>query len=74
MTFEEKLEKLEEIVNKLENEKLNLESSIALYQEAKKLSDELNKELNESIKKMSYIVENGQIKSIETIESTSKDI
>ncbi len=74
MTFEEKLEKLEEIVNKLENEKLNLESSIALYQEAKKLSDELNKELNESINKMSYIVENGQIKSIETIESTSKDI
>ena len=74
MTFEEKLEKLEEIVNKLENEKLNLESSIALYQEAKKLSDELNKELNESIKKMSYIVENGQIKSIETIENTSKDI
>lgn len=74
MTFEEKLEKLEEIVNKLENEKLNLESSIALYQEAKYLSDELNKELNESINKMSYIVENGQIKSIETIENTSKDI
>ena len=74
MTFEEKLEKLEEIVNKLENEKLNLESSIALYQEAKKLSDELNKELNESINKMPYIVENGQIKSIETIENTSKDI
>lgn len=74
MTFEEKLEKLEEIVNKLENEKLNLESSIALYQEAKRLSDELNKELNESINKMSYIVENGQIKSIETIENTSKDI
>ncbi len=74
MTFEEKLEKLEEIVNKLENEKLNLESSIALYQEAKKLSDELNKELNESINKMSYIVENGQVRSIEEIESTSKDI
>lgn len=74
MTFEEKLEKLEEIVNKLENEKLNLESSIALYQEAKKLSDELNKELNESINKMYYIVENGQIKSIEEIENTSKDI
>ena len=74
MTFEEKLEKLEEIVNKLENEKLNLESSIALYQEAKKLSDELNKELNESISKMSYIVENGQIKSIEEIENASKDI
>lgn len=74
MTFEEKLEKLEEIVNKLENEKLNLESSIALYQEAKKLSDELNKELNESINKMSYIVENGKVRSIEEIESTSKDI
>ena len=74
MTFEEKLEKLEEIVNKLENEKLNLDSSIALYQEAKKLSDELNKELNESINKMSYIVENGQVRSIEEIESISKDI
>ena len=61
-------------MNKLENEKLNLESSIALYQEAKKLSDELNKELNESINKMSYIVENGQVRSIEEIESTSKDI
>ena len=57
-----------------EENQLNLESSIALYQEAKKLSDELNKELNESINKMSYIVENGQIKSIETIENTSKDI
>ena len=37
MTFEEKLHKLEEILSKLESDKLGLEESVKLYEEGKKL-------------------------------------
>lgn len=73
MTFEEKLKKLEELTNRLENESLSLEDSVNLYQEAKKLSQELTQELNESLEKLSYVVENGQIKPLSG-EEIKKDI
>lgn len=38
MQFEEALEKLEEIVNTLENEEVSLEKSIALYKEGMAVS------------------------------------
>ncbi len=47
-TFEEKLNRLNEIVSKIEGETLMLKQSIALYQEGKKLIQELEKELEEA--------------------------
>lgn len=73
MTFEEKLKKLEELANRLESENLTLEDSVNIYQEAKLISQELTKELNDSMEKLSYIVENGQIKPFDS-EEVKKDI
>ena len=60
LSIEEKFELLEKLVNKLENEKLSLEESIKLYEEAMKLSRELSIELNEVTKKVMLIQENGE--------------
>lgn len=60
LSIEEKFEKLENLVNKLENEKLSLEESITLYEEAMKLSKELSIELNEVTKKVLLIQEDGK--------------
>lgn len=74
MTFEEKLMQLEGLVNQLENNKIGLKESIEIYQKAKDLSKELNDELNESMKKLSYIVDNGEVKPLFDIENEKKDI
>lgn len=60
LTIEQKFEKLEQLVNKLETEKLSLEESISLYEEAMKLSKELSLELNEVTKKVLLIQEDGK--------------
>lgn len=73
MTFEEKLQNLEDIIKKLENETISLDESVKLYQEAKKLSKELNDELNDSMKKLSFVVEDGQIKPLD-LNELKKDI
>ena len=61
MTIEQKFELLEKLVSKLENEKLSLEESIKVYEEAMKLSKELSLELNEVTKKVMIIQEEGNI-------------
>lgn len=60
ITIEEKFELLEKLVSKLENEKLSLEESIKIYEEAMKLSKELSIELNEVTKKVLLIQEDGK--------------
>lgn len=50
--FETKLDRLNEIVAKMENEVLPLESSIALFEEGKKLIADLEAELKEAEKKL----------------------
>ena len=50
--FETKLNRLNEIVAKRENEVLPLESSIALFEEGKKLITDLEAELKEAEKKL----------------------
>lgn len=74
MSFEEKLKKLEDLVDKLENDKIGFKESIEIYKEAKKLSKELNDELNDSINKLSYIVEDGVVRPLFDIENEKKDI
>lgn len=50
-----------------------LQDACKIYQEAKTLEKELNDELNESMKKLAFIVEDGQIKEI-NINELKKDI
>ena len=50
--FETKLNRLNEIVAKMENEVLPLESSIALFEEGKKLITDLEAEHKEAEKKL----------------------
>lgn len=50
--FETKLNRLNEIVAKMENEVLPLENSIALFEEGKKLITDLEAELKEAEKKL----------------------
>jgi exodeoxyribonuclease VII small subunit len=57
--FEKKLDRLNEIVEKIENETLPLETSIALYQEGLKLIKELESELKDAEKKI------GQFKEVD---------
>jgi len=60
-TFEEKLKLLEEMVAKLEKDDLGLSESIELFEKSQKLAKELKLELDESLSKISYIVENDTI-------------
>lgn len=73
-TFEEKMKQLESIVSALEEENLGLEASVRLYEQAKALSKELNEELEVSVKKISAMVENGQIEPYFEEKETKKDI
>ena len=73
MTFEDKIKRLEEISTILENDNLPLQDAFKIYQEAKVLEKELNDELNETMKKLAFIVEDGQIKEID-INELKKDI
>ncbi len=57
--FEASLKRLEEIVEKMENETLPLEESISLFEEGQKLIEVLAKELEEAEKKI------GQYKIVE---------
>lgn len=53
--FEEKLKRLQEIVDKLEDQECDLDESIKLYEEGLKLSKELNSILNKYDKKLEEI-------------------
>ncbi|MDD6302769.1 MAG: exodeoxyribonuclease VII small subunit [Bacillales bacterium] len=58
LSIEEKMTKLEDICKRLENEKMTLEESLSLYEEAMKLSSSLNEELNDVTKKIE-LIQNG---------------
>ncbi|MCR5186092.1 MAG: exodeoxyribonuclease VII small subunit [Clostridia bacterium] len=60
--FEELIEKLEAITNRLENDKLSLDESVALFEEGMKLSKKCNTKLEEAEKKITMLInENGEI-------------
>jgi exodeoxyribonuclease VII small subunit len=63
MDFEKKLNRLEEIVQKMEKGDLALEDSLKLFEEGVKLSRECHQRLNEAesqVKKLISIDENGK--------------
>lgn len=57
MNFEEAMEKLEHIVNDLENGKKSLDESMDLFQQGIALTRLCNQQLGEYEKKLSFLVE-----------------
>jgi len=62
-SFEEQMEDLEKIVKDLEKGDLNLDDSVAKFEEGIKISKECNKILEDAEKKITILVnENGEMK------------
>ncbi len=59
MAFEISINKLDEIVKKLESGDLPLEESVALYEEGIKLAAECKKELDETKQKVKILEDQG---------------
>lgn len=57
MQFEEAMEKLEQIVNRLENEEVPLEEAIELFQEGMRLSKWCGGKLDQVEKKIDMLIE-----------------
>lgn len=58
LSFEELMKRLEEVTNKLEKEELNLDESVALFEEGMKLSKKCNETLENAEKRISILLEN----------------
>ena len=70
ISFEESCLRLEEIIARLEDEKLSLDESVKLYEEGMKLVTKCNKELMDAERKIKILTrgENGQIGEKEITE------
>ncbi len=63
LNFEQLMEKLEDITNKLEKEQLSLDDSVKLFEEGIELSKKCNLKLEEAEKKITVLInENDEIK------------
>lgn len=61
--FEEMLDKLESIVQSLEKDNLNLDESIAKFEDGMKLAKDCNKKIEEAEKRITILLnENGEMK------------
>lgn len=56
MSFEKKLTRLEEIVQKMESGEMSLDESLKLFEEGVKLSKDCNSELNQAEQKVKTLV------------------
>lgn len=56
-TFEEQMEQLENIVSELEKGDLNLDESVAKFEEGMKLSKDCNKMLEQAEKKITILLQ-----------------
>ena len=57
MKFEDKLKRLDEIVETMSNKLLSLDDSIALYEEGNKIIKDLEKALKEAENKIEKVIE-----------------
>lgn len=61
--FEDLMVKLEEITDKLENDKLSLDESVKLFEEGMKISKECNEKLEDAEKRITVLLKaNDEIK------------
>ncbi|MCF8032644.1 MAG: exodeoxyribonuclease VII small subunit [Desulfarculaceae bacterium] len=58
--FEESLERLEEIVDQLEGGELELEQSLALFEEGVKLASACNQRLDQAEKKVALLLKDSE--------------
>jgi len=56
LSFEEGLSRLEELIEELESGDLDLDKSLAVFEEGVKLSRELNRKLDEAEKKLELLL------------------
>lgn len=66
-TFEEAMNELEEIVEKLENGELTLDQSLECFQKGIELSKYCNKRLDEVEKKITVLIENEEGELVEEV-------
>ena len=71
LSFEENIEKLEEILSRLEDEKLPLDTSVKLYEEGMKLISKCNRELEAAERKIKILTRtaDGEIVESEIAEA-----
>ena len=63
INFEELIEKLEEITNKLEKEQLSLDESVKLFEQGMKISKDCNSKLEDAEKRITILInQNNEIK------------
>lgn len=63
LNFEELIEKLENITNKLEKEQLSLDDSVKLFEEGMRISKECNTKLEDAEKRITVLInDNDEIK------------
>ncbi len=63
LNFEELIEKLENITNKLEKEQLSLDESVKLFEEGMNISKECNSKLEDAEKRITILInKNDEIK------------
>ena len=63
LNFEELIEKLEDITNKLEKEELSLDDSVKLFEEGMRISKECNTKLEDAEKRITVLInDNDEIK------------
>lgn len=61
--FEELIEKLEDITNKLEKEQLSLDESVKLFEEGMEISKECNSKLEDAEKRITILInQNDELK------------
>lgn len=65
MEFEEKMQRLEDIVGKLNQGSIPLKESVALYEEGAKLLKELNEELDMAEKTVKVLTESNTLEEFE---------
>lgn len=60
--FEELMNKLEEITNKLEKENLNLDESVALFEEGMNISKKCSEKLENAEKRITILLDTEELK------------
>lgn len=65
MEFEERMQRLEAIVDKLNSGNIPLKESVALYEEGAKLLKELNEELDSAEKTVKVLTESNALEKFE---------
>lgn len=73
LSFEEKLNKLEEIVSELEQGNIDLDDAINKYTEAMKLAKECSKKLDDATKAVNKILNsNGDLEEFKELEKDTE--